>query len=405
MTWRKELRGYLLALVILLAVGPSLKIWAWQTQATIHTSKGDMRFVLLPKVAPITVMNFLQLSEDQFYNGTKFHRVSRNCLIQGGDPLSRNDSPNTGMGGLSYCIPAELSDCKHVRGTLSMARRVNNPDSAGSQFFICLRDAPQYDGVYTVFGQIISGSDVLEAIGNSEVTYSALGELSQPIQPIVIESVSVMPLIPPQSPLIDKGVKVQNEKAIDEKSRSKDQSLPNSASADAVQDSQISDNTQANAVLKPKDQLDQATEKTEASIINDQGASEKITVNKTESIDSISSDQTLPKADQRASLLNKTPTAPNDLKISTDVKTGQKLPSSDDSCRMSDKDQLATNDQKTGMDKSKNVESDGSTPQLKQNSDQNDSNRQTPLTDPKKEQEEKPNSSTVQDDEDAAGIC
>ncbi len=174
---------------------------AFETRATIQTSQGDMHFVLLPAVAPITVMNFIQLSQDRFYNGTKFHRVARNFMIQGGDPLSREDSQNTGTGGLPYCLPAEFSDRKHVRGTLSMARRPNNPDSAGSQFFICLCNAPEFDGDYTIFGQLVEGFDVLDGIANSEVTYSALGECTQPLKPIIVNSVNVIALVPPQSPL------------------------------------------------------------------------------------------------------------------------------------------------------------------------------------------------------------
>lgn len=199
-------KKYLQPLFILsfvFGLGMSSSLASFETRATIHTCEGDMHFVLLPNVAPITVMNFMQLSQDQFYNGTKFHRVARNFMIQGGDPLSRDNSQNTGVGGLAYCVPAEFSDRKHVRGTLSMARRPNNPDSAGSQFFICLGSTPEYDGSYTVFGQLVEGFDVLDKIGNGEVTYSAMGERTQPLKPISINSVSVIPLVPPQSPLVN----------------------------------------------------------------------------------------------------------------------------------------------------------------------------------------------------------
>ena len=117
------------------------------------TSKGVVYLELFPEVAPIHVDNFLTLIKKGFYNGLIFHRVERGTLIQGGCP------EGTGLGGPGYTIPAEFNFRKHKRGTLSMARS-NHPDSAGSQFYICLRKISQLDGKYTVFGQVVKGLDV-----------------------------------------------------------------------------------------------------------------------------------------------------------------------------------------------------------------------------------------------------
>ena len=117
------------------------------------TSKGVVYLELFPEVAPIHVDNFLTLIKKGFYNGLIFHRVERGTLIQGGCP------EGTGLGGPGYTIPAEFNFRKHKRGTLSMARS-NHPDSAGSQFYICLRKISQLDGKYTVFGQVVKGMDV-----------------------------------------------------------------------------------------------------------------------------------------------------------------------------------------------------------------------------------------------------
>ena len=117
------------------------------------TSKGVVYLELFPEVAPIHVDNFLTLIKKEFYNGLIFHRVERGTLIQGGCP------EGTGLGGPGYTIPAEFNFRKHKRGTLSMARS-NHPDSAGSQFYICLRKISQLDGKYTVFGQVVKGLDV-----------------------------------------------------------------------------------------------------------------------------------------------------------------------------------------------------------------------------------------------------
>lgn len=117
------------------------------------TAKGVVYLELFPEVAPIHVDNFLELIKKEFYSGLVFHRVERGILIQGGCP------EGTGQGGPGYNIPAEFNFRKHKRGTLAMAR-ANHPDSAGSQFYICLKRMSQLDGKYTVFGQVVKGLDV-----------------------------------------------------------------------------------------------------------------------------------------------------------------------------------------------------------------------------------------------------
>ena len=180
-----------------------LKADGLETHVVLRTSKGNMRFVLWPTVAPITVLNFIKLSQDGFYDGTYFHRIVRGFIAQGGDPLSRSDSINVGTGGPGYCIPAEFSDKKHKRGTLSMARRATNIDSAGSQFFICLNDAPSLDGHYTIFGELVDGWEVLDKVGNSPVTYSPQGVPERPLEKILITNASVSILTPPSPPDIE----------------------------------------------------------------------------------------------------------------------------------------------------------------------------------------------------------
>lgn len=161
--------------------------------AVIKTSKGQMILEFWPSVAPKTVQNFKTLANKGFYDGTAFHRVVKDFMIQGGDPQSvREDKkPLWGTGGPGYTIDAEFNDKKHVKGVVSMARAAD-PDSAGSQFFICLADAPFLDGQYTAFGKLTSGEDVLEAIGNTPTEYSQSGEKSQPLERIEVESIKIM---------------------------------------------------------------------------------------------------------------------------------------------------------------------------------------------------------------------
>jgi len=133
-------------------------------QAIIHTIFGDMTLNFFPEVAPNHVNSFIGLAKKGFYNGTTFHRVVPKFVIQGGDPNSKNpDRSNHGTGGPGYQIKAEFNDKPHRRGTLSMARAAH-PDSAGSQFFICMADAFFLDGKYTVFGEVVKGIEVVDKI-------------------------------------------------------------------------------------------------------------------------------------------------------------------------------------------------------------------------------------------------
>ncbi len=125
--------------------------------ATIRTEKGDMTIELAPDVAPVTVNNFVFLACKGFYEGVTFHRVIPGFVAQGGDPTG------LGSGGPGYAIPDELSDQPFERGTVGMAR-TTNPDTGGSQFFICYEAQPDLDGKYTVFGKVTAGLDVLNSL-------------------------------------------------------------------------------------------------------------------------------------------------------------------------------------------------------------------------------------------------
>ena len=138
--------------------------------ATFETNKGTIVAELFDKEAPGTVANFEKLANSGFYDGTKFHRVIPNFMIQGGDPLSKTGSGRVGTGGPGYTIKCETSrnTHKHIAGTLSMAHA--GKDTGGSQFFICHSPQGHLDGVHTVFGQVTKGMDVVNAIkGNDEV--------------------------------------------------------------------------------------------------------------------------------------------------------------------------------------------------------------------------------------------
>ena len=140
--------------------------------ATIETTRGTIVAELFDDEAPNTVANFEKLANSKFYDGTRFHRVISNFMIQGGDPLSRDaNDPRVGTGGPGYKIKCETSRNvhKHVAGTLSMAHA--RKDTGGSQFFICHSPQNHLDGKHTVFGQVTSGQDVVNAIRkNDEIT-------------------------------------------------------------------------------------------------------------------------------------------------------------------------------------------------------------------------------------------
>jgi peptidyl-prolyl cis-trans isomerase B (cyclophilin B) len=134
-------------------------------KAIIKTKFGDMDIVFFPEKAPKHVENFIALAKSGFYNGTIFHRVIPGFMIQGGDPNTKDlNKPETyGQGGPSQRLKAEFNDIPHRRGILSMAR-TNDPNSAGSQFFIVVKDSNFLDGQYTVFGEVVKGMEVVDKI-------------------------------------------------------------------------------------------------------------------------------------------------------------------------------------------------------------------------------------------------
>ena len=135
-----------------------------ETTAILETKFGNIELRFFPDVTPNHVNNFIELSKKGFYDGTLFHRVIPKFMIQGGDPNSKDsDRSRHGTGGPGYTVKAEFNTKPHKRGILSMAR-AQNPDSAGSQFFICLADAPSLNNKYTVFGEVVSGMDVVDKI-------------------------------------------------------------------------------------------------------------------------------------------------------------------------------------------------------------------------------------------------
>ena len=157
--------------------------------AVIKTSEGEMILEFWPDVAPGHVENFKKLALKGFYDGTCFHRVIKGFMIQGGDPLTKDEASKSrwGTGGPGHTIKAEFNDKPHVRGVLSMARS-NDPNSAGSQFFICHGDPRFLDKQYTAFGKLIKGDDVLEKIAT---TPTQPGD--RPVKRMNVESVKIVP--------------------------------------------------------------------------------------------------------------------------------------------------------------------------------------------------------------------
>jgi peptidyl-prolyl cis-trans isomerase B (cyclophilin B) len=164
--------------------------------AIIKTTAGDMVLAFWTDVAPKTVENFKKLARQGFFDGTAFHRIIKGFMIQGGDPNTKDltKEDEYGLGDPGYKIKGETNqrpDRKHVRGVISMAHS-GHPDTAGSQFFICLAPTPQLDGKYTTFGKLIKGEDVLMKIGNTPVGPSRRGEPSKPMTRVEIESVKIV---------------------------------------------------------------------------------------------------------------------------------------------------------------------------------------------------------------------
>lgn len=141
------------------------------TKAIISTRHGDITLEFLTEVAPNHVQNFIDLAKKGFYDGTLFHRVIPDFMVQGGDPNSKNpDKRLHGTGGSGKNVKAEFSKTPHARGVVSMARSAN-PDSASSQFFIVVADAPHLDNQYSAFGKVASGMDVVDKIVAEETDH------------------------------------------------------------------------------------------------------------------------------------------------------------------------------------------------------------------------------------------
>jgi peptidyl-prolyl cis-trans isomerase B (cyclophilin B) len=162
--------------------------------AVIKTTHGELVLAFWPEVAPKTVENFKTLAKKGFYDGTCFHRIVQGFMVQGGDPLTKDPGQESrwGTGDPGYKLKAEFNEKPHVRGVISMARS-QDPDSAGSQFFICLGDARFLDRQYTAFGQLIQGDDVLAKLGAVPTTRAGGGEKSRPATRVGVESVKIVP--------------------------------------------------------------------------------------------------------------------------------------------------------------------------------------------------------------------
>ncbi|MDO8518040.1 MAG: peptidylprolyl isomerase [bacterium] len=157
------------------------------TSATLHTSLGDITFTFLPQQAPNTVANFIKLAQSGFYDSTKFHRVIKGFMDQGGDPLTKDDSKvaQWGTGGPGYKFADEIGPTNNNRaGAVAMAN--SGPNTAGSQFFINAVDNPNLNQGYTVFGQVTSGMDTVTKINNTPVDSA-----DRPLTPVVLKSITL----------------------------------------------------------------------------------------------------------------------------------------------------------------------------------------------------------------------
>ena len=162
--------------------------------AVLDTSKGRMIVEFWDKDAPKTVANFKSLARSGFYNGTGFHRIMKNFMIQGGDPNSKNPkAPDLGTGHAKDTVPDEFNSHSHVKGVLSMAS--SGPNTASSQFFIVHGNASFLDGKYTAFGHVIKGLDVIDKIANVPVGPNPMmnGEPSKPLEWVTLKSVTIVP--------------------------------------------------------------------------------------------------------------------------------------------------------------------------------------------------------------------
>jgi peptidyl-prolyl cis-trans isomerase B (cyclophilin B) len=161
--------------------------------AVLHIANmGEVEIALYPSLAPATVANFVRLAGEGFYDGTSFHRVIPDFMIQGGDPNSKDKNPrDDGNGGPGYQIQDEFNTAPHQRGTLAMAN-LGLPNSGGSQFFIVHKDVPHLDGKHTVFGRVVAGFDVVDTIAAVETDlYGRWGPKHRPITSVVVERVEI----------------------------------------------------------------------------------------------------------------------------------------------------------------------------------------------------------------------
>ena len=164
--------------------------------AVLETSKGRMVVEFWDKDAPKTVAHFKALANSGFYNGTGFHRIMKNFMIQGGDPKSKNPkAPDLGTGGSGQTVPDEYNAHAHVKGVLSLASSGTGTNSGDSQFFIVHGDANFLDHKYTAFGHVIKGLDVVDKIANVPVGPNPMmnGEPSKPLEWVTLKSVTIMP--------------------------------------------------------------------------------------------------------------------------------------------------------------------------------------------------------------------
>jgi len=159
-------------------------------RARVETTEGEIVLEFLPEVAPNHVANFIKLAESGYYNGTRFHRVIPGFMIQGGCPNTKdlNKSSAWGTGGPGWNVDQEFNDVHHERGVLSAARS-SDPNSAGSQFFLCHGDAGFLDRQYTAFGRMVEGDATLDAIVSAKTVPG--GEGSRPVKPVEIKKVTI----------------------------------------------------------------------------------------------------------------------------------------------------------------------------------------------------------------------
>ena len=182
----------LVILVVALAPNNKIKNKTMNEQTTtvvLQTNFGDIELALYPDKAPETVNNFLKLTKNGYYDSTKFHRVIKGFMIQGGDPYTKGDDVNLyGKGGPGFNFKDEINDMPLVRGSLAMAN-TGRPNTNGSQFFIITAPAtPWLTGIHTVFGKVISGMEIVDKIEAVKTTGSPF---DRPIEPVIINKVII----------------------------------------------------------------------------------------------------------------------------------------------------------------------------------------------------------------------